>query len=389
MRRREFLTGAAALAAYGQMRSAEALTPQQRLLLKGASVPSWVLPGAIIDMDFADSLYFGGTLASLISTSRNSTKYAAMASGLLVPFSTNISSITDLGFLIEEGRSNICLWGRDLTNAVWTKSNITAALDQVGADGVLNAATSLTATADNGTVLQSITSGSAQRVLSAYIKRVSGSGNVDLTTDNGASWTTIIGLSAVRYNQFPITAQTLANPVVGFRLGTNGDKIAVDFSQSEIGPFATSPIATTAASANRQPDIITPIGALATGFSAAVGSILAQLGPLPVGINLPVYLATRNGSAEAFFRAANTTTVGARQASATAATATFGAGSFTTPPLNKVAVSWDGSGTSMVANAGTPATAATTFGAAGTMNIGSLGGSTSFMNAYLKRLTIW
>ena len=94
---------------------------------------------------------------------------------------------------------------RVLTNASWTATNITPALNQVGLDGSSNTASSITATAGNGTILQAITSTSATRVQSAYCKRITGSGEIDMTTDGGTTWTAITCTSTTAWTDRPST----------------------------------------------------------------------------------------------------------------------------------------------------------------------------------------
>jgi hypothetical protein len=159
------------------------------------------------------------------------------------------------GYLSEITRANLALYARDMTNAVWTKSNVTAAKDQTGVDGTTNGASSLLATAGNGTCLQSITSSSNTRVTSCWIKRLVGSGEVDLTQDNGSTWTPVTVTTA--WTKVRLVAQSLTNPTIGFRLVTNADKIAVDFVQHELGVFETSSIATTSTSVTRASDNLT------------------------------------------------------------------------------------------------------------------------------------
>lgn len=240
----------------------------------GVNRPLWPLANSVVDLDFANARYYGGTLANMLSTTRASVGYARTTAGLLLPFAVNVPRLTDLGLLIEEARTNVVLWCRDLTNAAWTKSNITAALNQVGADGSASSATSLTATAGNGTVLQAITLGSSARFQSAFVKRLVGTGNIQMTTDNGATWTNIT--TTAIYQQLSIPSQTLANPTVGFRIVTNGDSIAVDFVMNEGGTFQTSPILTTTVSVTRAADNITAAGALLGRFTPAQGSVFVQ-----------------------------------------------------------------------------------------------------------------
>lgn len=154
--------------------------------------------------------------------------------------------------LLEMARTNVVLWNRDATNAAWTKTNVTAAKTQTGIDGSANSASLLTATAGNGTCLQAITLASSARYQSAFVKRVTGSGTVQMTMDNGATWTAITLTAS--WTRVTIPTQTLANPTVGFRIITNGDAIAVDYVQNENGIAPSSAIATTTVSLTRAAD---------------------------------------------------------------------------------------------------------------------------------------
>lgn len=197
------------------------------------------------------------------SFARTSTGWYFNSSGLLVSVSGGVTrfnygpgSTTLNGLLIEPIRKNDVLWSRDLTNAAWTASNITAAKDQIGLDGSANSASSITATAGNGTILQAITATSAQRAQSVYVKRITGAGVVEMTMDNGSTWTAIAVTAS--WARVTIPAQTLANPTVGFRIVTSGDAVAIDVVQNEVAVGATpgpsSPIVTTSAAVQRERD---------------------------------------------------------------------------------------------------------------------------------------
>ena len=160
------------------------------------------------------------------------------------------------GLLIEQAATNSCLWNRDFTNAAWTKSNISAALDATGLDGSANSASTLTATLGNGTCTQSITLGSDEYVFSVYVKRVTGSGNIDITDNGGTNWTTLTGLSSTAWTRHEVV-RTQANPDVGFRIVTGGDAIEVDYVQLEASGESTSPILTTTTADTRPKDVCT------------------------------------------------------------------------------------------------------------------------------------
>jgi hypothetical protein len=161
------------------------------------------------------------------------------------------------GLLVETSAINRLLWCRDLTNAAWTKSNTTAALDQIGIDGIANSASSLTATAGNGTCLQSITLASSARVQSCFMKRLVGTGTIEMTTDNGVTWTAVSPVVNA-WTRVRIPQQTLANPIAGFRIVTSGDAVAIDIAQNEtvVADIPTSPIITTSAQVTRASDLV-------------------------------------------------------------------------------------------------------------------------------------
>jgi hypothetical protein len=190
------------------------------------------------------------------SFSRALIAYALTSAGVLTSFASGAPRITNRGLLMEPARTNRALWSRDLTNAAWTKTNTTAALTQTGVEGTANAASLITATGSNGTVLQSVTNASTARAISAWVKRVTGTGSVYITADNDTTRTDItasINSSTYTLVQFN---QTLANPTFGFKLATSGDAIAVDFVGVEDGTGASSPNPTTTVAVTRPADIM-------------------------------------------------------------------------------------------------------------------------------------
>lgn len=351
--------------------------------------PGWVKPGASFDSDFASGRYFnqGGAngLADFLSTTRASSGYAQTSSGLLIPFASNVPRITDQGLLVEEARTNVVLWNRDLTNAAWTASNVTVAKDQIGADGVAASASSLTATSANGTVLQAITLGSSARFQSAYVKRLTGTGTINMTMDNGATWTAIVPTAS--WTKLTVPTQTLANPTVGFRIVTSGDAIAVDFVQNENGAFATSPILTTTASATRAADVITLTGAALAAIQGANGWVLAQTNTLVNGTGTysPYIVAGGNVNNNTFVRV-NTATTSYSKFAGTVLNSTLGSGAYNTGRV-KTGVTWSAAGRSLAANNGTVATDANAPTSPTTVYLGSANGTVP-SNGLIERITI-
>jgi hypothetical protein len=199
----------------------------------------------VIINDYSDVLSDAGRPSDIFTFSRSSTglyvdrdKTVKSASANTMRFDHDLATGVPRGLLIEPARTNILTAPRDLTNAAWTKTNVTAAKDQTGIDGVSNSASKITATAGNGTCLQSVTLSSSARGQSAYVKRITGSGTIEMTMDGGSTWTAVTVTSA--WTRVTIPQQTLANPNVGFRIVTNGDAIAVDYVQNE-AMFPSSP----------------------------------------------------------------------------------------------------------------------------------------------------
>lgn len=243
----------------------------------------WFLPtadgvDATLYADFVASHYFYSThkyfshttWLSVLSGSftRASTAYYYNSSGVLTSAAINALrfdhdpvTMAPKGILLEGARTIIPLYNRDFTNGAWTPTNITPLKNQTGADGTANAASSLTATASDGTILQTVTTASVQRAQAAYVKRLIGTGTVEMTMDGGSTWTDITSaINGTTYTRVPTgggLVQTLANPNMGFRIRTSGDSIAVDFFTNEAGAFVSSPGATTSGTVTRAADSLT------------------------------------------------------------------------------------------------------------------------------------
>lgn len=182
--------------------------------------------------------------------------YAPNQAGVLVAMSSTAFRRTDRGEMQYPSINTGLLWNRDLTNAVWVKTNATATKNQVGADGAANSASLITATANNGTILQTFTSSVFDRAFQIDVKRVSGTGTLEATIDGGTTWQTITPASSSYDVMSPkvIFQAAVTNPVVGFRIGTSGDSFAVDFALlivppanwPSLAPIHARPITTTA-----------------------------------------------------------------------------------------------------------------------------------------------
>lgn len=161
------------------------------------------------------------------------------------------------GVLLERSSQNNCLWSRDWTNAAWTKTNMTATKDATGIDGVANSATRLTANANNATVSQN--SGVNNQHVSVFVRRISGTGTVEVQLAAGVyvNITSQLAVFGAEWSSTPFTQASFGLAgVAGIRLGTSGDQVAVDMAQIEsqtTGSY-TTPIPTTVAADIRLAD---------------------------------------------------------------------------------------------------------------------------------------
>jgi hypothetical protein len=188
---------------------------------------------------------FSGNPNDLFTYTSPSAKWVRGSNGLWSSGTTMRTHFDDtgaaLGLALEAAKTSLAIRARELGNATyWTASSITTSTVQ-GVDGVAGAATRITATAGNGTVLgSSNTSASAARRLAPFIRRVSGVGNLEWTLNGGSTWTAFTGITS-SWKRIGVGA-TVANPRVGFRVVSSGDAFDIDFANGETGLLDTSPM---------------------------------------------------------------------------------------------------------------------------------------------------
>ncbi|MDB4312041.1 hypothetical protein N9937_01295, partial [bacterium] len=123
--------------------------------------------------------------------------------------------------------TNSLTYSRDLTNVVWTPTNMTVSKTSAGLTGETNSACFLTATAANATIIHdAYTSSSANHLVAVWVRRVTGSGAIELTNDNGVTWTaiTVTDTNDFAYAFIYISAE---NPEAGIRIVASGDQIEI------------------------------------------------------------------------------------------------------------------------------------------------------------------
>src|SRR5208337_1689250 len=234
-----------------------------------------------------DILIYGASLSEVTyeTTPRQGDNVITTSAAYYGPrFDYYPSGPTAAGLLLENAATNIALYSNDLTNAAWTKgATVTVAKDQTGVDGVTNGASCIIggAVSATNTVLQSITLASSTRAQSAYVKGITVTGAINMTTDGGSTWVALSSSNCFYSGTgtAPATGQavwlrcsfsqaSVTNPSVGFQVVNLNDKIAVQYVDNETGAFSTSAISTTSASAARAADTLAW-----TGQTAGLGFV--------------------------------------------------------------------------------------------------------------------
>lgn len=270
------------------------MTPAQRIavLNKPASLHDGISYNALTGVAYAKvpggALTKGGLTDVFTFTGGNQSYYMGPA-GVLVPSVTNTPRIEYdvngnlLGLLLENTGTNLALHSNDWTNAAWVKTTMTTAKTATGPDGVSNSATTLTAAGANSLAVQTVVSASAARAFGVWIKRRTGTGNVDLVVD-GITYTTKAITAA--WALYQIAQAAVTNPIFGIRLVTDTDAVDVWCGQLESATFASSSIPTTTVAVARAADICRrTLGAefTATAPGTTIVSARASAGQLVSG----------------------------------------------------------------------------------------------------------
>lgn len=371
------------------------MDPIKRRILFGGVRPRWLFRAA----GLTGQLEFGGPsgagawlnnrlyrteaeFKSLLSTLTTPACYITNTAGNLKLMPAN--SIhgyygSDRGQLIEELATPLAPYARTLNALAWTASNMTVSA-ATGADGTASAAVQLTATANNATVIApSIVSASSARRFAPYIRRISGAGNIDVTFNNGSTWTTLTAPTGV-YTRIGAGA-TLANPQVGVRIATSGDVVLLDFANGESQSFDTSPINSDASRTPRAASSIiandgTP---LATAAQRAKAMFFQTDGVAGGSLNR---MAAFVGGATIFY--SSIAISNASNSASLGAAAILGAG--TNAGVAKSAFGMDATSITGIANAGTQAISANAWsGNTGDMQFGNRAALDRALNGYLTR----
>jgi len=173
-----------------------------------------------------------------------------------------------LGLLIEESRVNLLNFSSSFAASGglqnnWLDTSITRTAAAFVAPDSTQVGIQFTASAANATVISTAAVGSSlARTFSVWLKRISGTGVINYTLDNGATWIAQTITSTVTRYTF---AATTANQQVGFQIVTSGDSIGIWGAQLEAGAFATSYMPSVATTMTRADDAASMVS---TNFSS-------------------------------------------------------------------------------------------------------------------------
>jgi len=155
-------------------------------------------------------------IASTYTFTRNDTD------ATVTDFEGLVKSVTadEARFVGARRIENLVVDSEDFTNAGWTKTNTTAAADQ------------LTATGGNATTLDAYTASAGDYVFSVDLKRVSGTGNIQIAADSGTYTTVTLTGTYQRFSVQQTVAAGAKN--TGIRIVTSGDVINAKNAQLEL-----------------------------------------------------------------------------------------------------------------------------------------------------------
>ena len=203
---------------------------------------------------------------------RASTATRVNESGLIEEVATGVPRIDYTGggcgkLLLEPQRTNIVLNNNDFSAGTWALTNSASIISNnvISPDGTLNADT-LVAGA-NGSQVQFATSGTSgvPYTVSLYIKRISGTGVVNLRAVENTNTPITITNEWTRVTSTVTSTSTTIR--VGVSLNTSGDQVAIWGAQAELGSYPTSYIPTLGTAVTRTQDT-----ANKTGISSLINS---------------------------------------------------------------------------------------------------------------------
>ncbi len=302
------------------------------------------------------------------------------------------------GALFEHASINQCKWNRDLTNVLWVKAGApVVAKDGAGMDGVANSCSTITCGAAGDTVIQTVAFGtSVNRQCSLWLKRISGTGTIEITED-GVTWTDITSELSSSHFRFiaPVSVPRMSYSL-GVRMTTPGDVIAVDMGQVNNSNYGNgtwimeTPIPTEAVAVTRNADALGNYNS--ANIDNTVGSCYAETSTFfnsTSRMRSIVHVAAGSTTASAMFMAAGQ--------AATHVSIHDGTNAAYSPPVadsllnrpDRFATSWGANGKFAVTRAGVSTDDSSFDGSLGTNSGVFISRGTHAFCGCIKELRIW
>ena len=336
--------------------------------------------------DTAKGVYVWGAQVEAVTYQTTPSTYVATTTSAYYGPRYDYDPTTRLpkGLLVEEGRTNVLTYSQTFATD-WTDTNITrVSTTRASPDGTGNAL-EVSASAGNATIIRNASVGSsAARTLSIWMRRVSGTGDIQYTLDNGSNWTTqAVTTTWARYS----FAATTADQRVGFRIVTSGDAIQIYGAQLEAGSFPTSYIPNPGiASGIRSADIATLTGTALTTLQGSASTSIVEYQTVGAGASSPRLIGSGPNGWTSLYMASDTG-IGTYNG---AASLTKNLGTSQTA-ITRSASTGDASGRSITGNnlAVTSDTNAYRAVAVTSAYIGSDNGSGSFASMWTRKVGLW
>jgi hypothetical protein len=199
------------------------------------------------------------TGASSIIFSRPSSAYRINLDNTLTLVGNDVLRTTQSELYVEPERENRLNFSSSLetsggTNNNWVYTDMTrVSTTELAPDGT-STATLIEGTSANATVISDTADGSGDYVFSGYLKRGSGSGQIQYTINNGSTWSNINPTS--EWARYRFISQNVTSAHVGFKINASGSQLYVWGLMLERARNVTTPIITTTARVTRSADIL-------------------------------------------------------------------------------------------------------------------------------------
>jgi len=136
---------------------------------------------------------------------------------------TSNATVTDSDGKVKWAPHNFLLASEQFDNSNWTKTTTTVAANSFAAPNGTTTADTLTAAGANSTTLQSYTAVAAPHTFGVWLRRKTGTGNIDIAADSGTYTTVTITSSWALYT---VTQTPAAGTIsAGIRIVTSADEV--------------------------------------------------------------------------------------------------------------------------------------------------------------------